>query len=77
MADLKPCPFCGSSAEIKVIESERGRRSVIRCKNLNCYMGFPGEFISWNNGDTDERSALRLTAAWNRRADNGKRKATD
>lgn len=72
MDELKPCPFCGSPAEIKVIESKRGRFSVIRCKSLDCYMGFPGEFISWNNGGTDERSALRLTTAWNRRIDNGK-----
>lgn len=65
--ELKLCPFCGSSVELRVLRP--GELSVIRCTNNHCYMAFPGAFTSWNNGDTDEHAELRLTTAWNRRAE--------
>jgi hypothetical protein len=60
--ELKPCPFCGGKAKITVIE--KGVHSIISCQTYYC--GF--ERHSFNNGDTDENAALRLTLAWNRRA---------
>ena len=71
MAELKPCPFCGSPVEIKIIQSGVGLRSAIRCKSLDCYMGYPGGFTSWHNGDTQEHAELRLATAWNRRVVDG------
>lgn len=64
MAELKPCPFCGGDAEIIVVK--KGVKSIIRCTTYYC--GF--ERHSYNNGDTDENAALRLTVAWNRRVEN-------
>ena len=60
---LKPCPFCGGEAKIDVIE--KGFKSIIFCTTPEC--GFMRH--SFNNGDTDENAALRLTTAWNRRAE--------
>lgn len=60
--ELKPCPFCGGKARIIVVK--KGFKSIIECSTPQC--GFMRH--SFNNGDTDEHAALRLTAAWNRRA---------
>lgn len=62
--ELKPCPFCGGEARILVVK--KGYKSIIECTTHYC--GFMRH--SYNNGDTDEHAALRLTTAWNRRADN-------
>ena len=61
MAELLPCPFCGGEARIIVVE--KGVHSIIQC--TTCYCGFMRH--SFNNGDTDEHAALRLTTAWNTR----------
>lgn len=58
---LKPCPFCGGDARIVVLK--KGFKSIIVCTTPEC--GFMRH--SYNNGDTDENAARRLTAAWNRR----------
>lgn len=63
--ELKPCPFCGGEAIISVIKKDVV--SIIECTTYYC--GFMRH--SFNNGETDERVALRLTKAWNRRANNG------
>lgn len=60
---LKPCPFCGGEAKIDIVE--KGVKSIIYCTTPEC--GFMRH--SFNNGDTDENAALRLTTAWNRRAE--------
>lgn len=60
--ELKPCPFCGGEA--KIIVGKKGVYSVISCTTHYC--GFMR--YSFNNGDTDEHAAQRLTNAWNRRA---------
>ena len=61
MAELLPCPFCGGEARIIVVE--KGVHSIIQCTTSYC--GFMRH--SFNNGDTDEHAALRLTIAWNTR----------
>lgn len=61
-SELKPCPFCGGEARITVIQ--KGYKSIIECTTHYC--GFARH--SFNNGETDEQVALRLTTAWNRRA---------
>ena len=61
MTELKPCPFCGGDARIIVLK--KGFKSIIVCTTPEC--GFTRH--SYNNGDTDENSAKRLIAAWNRR----------
>lgn len=58
---LKPCPFCGGDARIVVLK--KGFKSIIVCTTPECGRGI----YSYNNGDTDETVAQRLTAAWNRR----------
>lgn len=63
--ELKPCPFCGGEAKIIVVK--KGFESIITCTTYYC--GFMRH--SFNNGDTDENAALRLTTAWNRRATYG------
>lgn len=60
-AELLPCPFCGGEARIIVVE--KGVHSIIECTTHYC--GFMRH--SFNNGDTDEHAALRLTTAWNTR----------
>ena len=72
MDELKPCPFCGSPGELRIIESVIGKRTVLRCTNEYCYLGQPNAFTSWHNGDSEEHAELRLTTAWNRRAEDGK-----
>lgn len=67
--ELKPCPFCGGEAKISVIE--KGFKSIIECTTHYC--GFMRH--SFNNGETDEQVAFRLTIAWNRRANNEQREA--
>lgn len=61
--ELKPCPFCGGEAIIFVVVE--GEKSVVACTSC----GFLR--YSFNNGDTDENAALRLTIAWNRRVNDG------
>lgn len=66
MVKLKPCPFCGGEAKIWV--AEKGVKSIISCTTPHC--GFHRH--SYNNGDTDEHAALRLTTAWNSRFEQSK-----
>lgn len=58
---LKPCPFCGSEAEVGYAINDYNRWGV-QCKSCGCVVevGF-GEY-----DDTLEEAAK----AWNRRADN-------
>ena len=67
MADLKPCPFCGSLPKLYV---KKGVRTTLRCTNIQCYLFYFAP-VGFNNGDTDEHAELRLTKWWNRRAEDG------
>lgn len=71
MAELRPCPFCGSEVELRIVETKIGKKTKIRCLNQYCYMRYPTAFTSWHNDDTEEHAELRLTTAWNRRARDG------
>lgn len=68
-SELKPCPFCGGKAEIRVVKE--GEMSIIYCATYYC--GFSRH--SYNNGETDQEVAVRLAIAWNRRADNDGQRA--
>ena len=65
MAELKPCPFCGSPAELVV---RRNIRTKVICTNTECYLFYTSP-TSWNNGDTDEHAEQRVVTWWNRRAE--------
>lgn len=58
MKELKPCPFCGSEAEI--IEPDCDGYYRVICKNNNCSMGYPD---AWYD------SKEELTRDWNTRQD--------
>lgn len=69
MSELKPCPFCGSDAELRSYIDNGGKKSWnVRCKNM-CVVtcGHRNEKGVW-------RPTLRKEAikAWNRRVDDGK-----
>jgi len=60
MVDLKPCPFCGGSAErIELEDEDNFGGSVICCKQ--CGASSPVHFDRKEN----------LYDSWNRRANNG------
>jgi len=71
MAELKPCPFCGGEVKLFIVGAEFGKRTVLRCVNPLCYMSQLSPFTSYHNGDTEEHAEMRLTTAWNRRAEDG------
>lgn len=66
MAELKPCPFCGSEAKFA---KPNERRISLRCSNVQCYLWYNAP-TSWLDGDTEEHARLRLETWWNRRAEN-------
>lgn len=59
MAELLPCPFCGSEAKLHA--PIRGYRAFVECTNANCQTSNPPD-----NGEAD--STAGAIAAWNRRA---------
>lgn len=62
-SDLKPCPFCGGEAKIRVKpNSYLGNKYIATCKSINCIGRVYKEWCS---------EAMARTA-WNRRADDGK-----
>jgi hypothetical protein len=67
--ELKPCPMCGSDAELKetfYLESERPY-SYVHCTNQQCDMHHHNtEHFSGPNPDKNSQAAAE---AWNRLAD--------
>jgi Lar family restriction alleviation protein len=62
MAELKPCPFCGSAAELRVIKRiPYGLDYIPRCTKTYCCGRLTKKF-------SEKETAI---AMWNRRADNG------
>ena len=60
MIDLKPCPFCGSEAEMR---NTRGLRTwIVECSNPSC----PASYMIGNDYETKEE-AIEF---WNRRVQN-------
>lgn len=58
---LKPCPFCGNSAELR----SDGFYSYVKCKKCGASTGFVKVSHEYSS---DEKAVL----AWNRRYDNDK-----
>ena len=64
--DLKPCPFCGGVAEMQVTKhTPSGFDYTPRCKNTSCCGRLLKKYST-------KEAAI---AMWNRRADNGRKKA--
>lgn len=60
MAELKPCPFCGSKAEIE--HKRKLMTWIVQCSNYSC----PASYMIGNDFETEEQAV----EMWNRRADN-------
>lgn len=60
--ELKPCPFCGGAAVLKVVPHTEITPYYVRCDNFSCSV-----HVSTCLRNTPEE-AIEL---WNRRADNG------
>lgn len=58
--ELKPCPFCGGKAEIKVSKKHKKFPFRVVCMRAAC----SSKTARWNQLDG-------AVNAWNRRADNG------
>lgn len=64
MAELKPCPFCGSEARLcSAVSRQQEICFVVKCTNLDCVMAA---------GGTLRQSVTQAENAWNRRAEDGK-----
>ncbi len=63
MSELKPCPFCG-----KKVVRQKGYMGLnfFKCKNCGAVISFNNDFCN-NNPD-------KAINAWNRRAEDGKKK---
>ena len=65
--NLKPCPFCGGKAELRMYIDHGGKKSWnVRCKNM-CVVtcGHRDEKGRWRH--TQRKEAIET---WNRRAEN-------
>lgn len=86
MAELKPCPFCGSN-EVFVANPKNGEYAPIGMKAvallgvkkvlcLNCGMGvnfgFAQKSANWLTEEEADQLGREAAEAWNRRADNDK-----
>ena len=64
MAELKPCPFCGSEALLDEFTVRKGFEACIVC--TGCLADMPT--ITY---DTEEEARNAAIEAWNRRANDG------
>ena len=62
MAELKPCPFCGGEAVIRVL---MGKEYIRPIHKKNCVM----EIDTWLKSSLPIKKQIK---AWNRRAEDGK-----
>lgn len=61
MFNLKPCPFCGGKARLFVSDGVR----------VICSKCYASTMILTDNMEHESNAVETVTAAWNRRADNG------
>jgi Restriction alleviation protein Lar len=66
---LRPCPFCGGTAELKesyYLESELPY-SYVHCTNPSCTLHHNTAHFS---GDSEAKNSEAAITAWNRRVEN-------
>ena len=63
MTELKPCPFCGSTAFLNSYPERKGFGAVVECTSCLLQM----QSITY---DTENEAVEKVTEAWNRRATN-------
>lgn len=63
MSELKPCPFCGSDAELVVEQDHHGEFFKLGCSMENCC----GHWAYYTES-VDDTPIADAIAAWNRRA---------
>lgn len=79
--DLKPCPFCGSAAELNRVSAYYNTSPTtirdtweVRCTK-RCCMTLRYESKIWQSSDgevvIEQNGAENAIEAWNRRAENG------
>lgn len=56
MSDLKPCPFCGSSATYRVNQG----REYATCSNQNCWMCIDVPTKFWNRRPIEDSLRARI-----------------
>ena len=62
MAELKPCPFCGGEAVIRVL---MGKEYILPIHKKNCVI----KIDTWLQSSLPIKKQIQ---AWNRRAEDGK-----
>lgn len=70
MAELKPCPFCGSEKIGIILSRRQGVPSDDNgwCAEIKCKCGADMKFLALKKSWAEET----VTKAWNRRYDDGK-----
>jgi hypothetical protein len=66
--ELRPCPVCGSVAELKeayYLESDEPY-SYVHCTNRNCVLNHNTPHFT---GDTEAKNSENAIAAWNQRVE--------
>lgn len=84
MAELKPCPFCGGEAEVRLGNIYTSKVVKVRCTSCFCSTDFvfiDHPELNPKTGKLKEetrysepQAGLIAMAMWNRRAENGNRK---
>lgn len=61
--ELKPCPFCGSTASLETFKERKGYAATVHCDSCLAE-------ITTITYDTEKEAETRAHWAWNRRANN-------
>lgn len=69
MDELKPCPYCGGEAQLKVV-GDMKHLLIYECENKSCF----GTPLRGGDARSTERGARKI---WNRRVEAWNRRAND